>query len=101
MNNLRTKFVGMGVHQKSISIAIADDGPDGEVRLYGTIKNIEEAIDKVIRKLVSTGAELHFVYEADKLLNKRSNDLRHAGRCKRALPLSPAMLYHLYTDEIR
>ena len=62
--NLRTKFVGMDVHQKSISIAIANDGPDGEVRLYGTIKNTVEAIDKVIRKLVSTGAELHFVYEA-------------------------------------
>ena len=62
--NLHTKFVGMDVHQKSISIAIADDGPDGEVRLYGTIKNTVEAIDKVIRKLVSTGAELHIVYEA-------------------------------------
>ena len=37
--NLRTKFVGMDVHQKSISIAIADDGADGEVRLYGTIRN--------------------------------------------------------------
>ena len=62
--NLRAKFVGMDVHQKSISIAIADDGPDREVRLYGTIRNTGEAIDKVIRKLVSTGAELHFVYEA-------------------------------------
>ena len=62
--NLRTKFVGMDVHQKSISIAIADDGPDGDVRLYGTIRNTAEGIDKVIRKLVSTGAELHFVYEA-------------------------------------
>ena len=62
--NHRIKFVGMDVHQKSISIALADDGPDGEVRLYGTIKNTQEAIDKVIRKLVSTGAELHFVYEA-------------------------------------
>jgi len=31
--NLRTKFVGIDVHQKSISIAIADDGPDGGVRL--------------------------------------------------------------------
>ncbi len=59
-----TKFVGMDVHQKSISIAIADDGPDGDVRLYGTIKNTIEAIDKVIRKLVSTAAELHFVCEA-------------------------------------
>ena len=32
-DNFRTKFVGMDVHQKSISIAIADDGPDGGVRL--------------------------------------------------------------------
>ncbi|MCP3891226.1 MAG: IS110 family transposase [Desulfobulbaceae bacterium] len=63
-DSVRTKFVGMDVHQKSISIAIADDGPDGEVRLYGKIKNTAEAINKVIRKLVSTGAELHFVYEA-------------------------------------
>jgi transposase len=62
--NHHTKFVGMDVHQKSISIAIADDGPEGEVRLYGRINNIAEAIDKIIRKLVSTGAELHFVYEA-------------------------------------
>ena len=62
--NQRTKFVGMDVHQKTISIAIADDGPEGEVRLYGTIKNTPEAIDKVVRTLVSTGAELHFVYEA-------------------------------------
>ncbi|MGI9571317.1 MAG: IS110 family transposase, partial [Desulfobulbia bacterium] len=62
--NHRTKFVGMDVHQKSISIAIADDGPDGEVRLYGKINNTPEAIDKLIRKLVSTGSQLHFVYEA-------------------------------------
>ena len=54
-DNVRTKFVGMDVHQKSISIAIADDGPDGEVRLYGTITNTGGAIDKAIRKLVSTG----------------------------------------------
>ena len=63
-SNLRTKYVGMDVHQKSISIAIANEGPDGEVRLYGTTKHTAEAVDKVIRKLVSTGAELHFVYEA-------------------------------------
>ena len=43
--NLRTKFVGIDVHQNSISIAIADDGPEGEVRLYGTIRNFRGAID--------------------------------------------------------
>ncbi len=63
-DNVRIKFVGMDVHQKSISIAIADAGSDGDVRLYGKTKNTAEAIDKVIRKLVSTGSELHFVYEA-------------------------------------
>ena len=31
-----TKFVGLDVHSKSISIAIADEGCDGEVRHYGT-----------------------------------------------------------------
>jgi transposase len=62
--NHHTKFVGMDVHQQSISIALADDGPEGEVRLYGTINNTPEAIEKLIRKLVSSGAELHFVYEA-------------------------------------
>jgi transposase len=63
-DNVRTKFLKMDVHQKAISITIADDGPDGEVRLYGKTKNTVRAIDKVITKLVSTGAEMHFVYEA-------------------------------------
>jgi len=60
----RIKFIGLDVHQHSITLAIADNGPEGEVRLYGTIKNTVEALDKIIRKLVSTGAELRFVYEA-------------------------------------
>jgi transposase len=58
------KFIGLDVHQHSITLAIADFGHEGEVRLYGTIKNTTEALDKIIRKLVSTGAELRFVYEA-------------------------------------
>lgn len=42
------KFVGLDVHQNSITLAIADNGPEGEVRLYGTIKNTIEALDKII-----------------------------------------------------
>lgn len=58
-----TKFIGLDVHKNSISLAIASNGED-EVRLYGTIRNTLDAMDKVIRKLVSTGEQLRFVYEA-------------------------------------
>lgn len=56
------KFIGLDVHKKTIVIAIA--AQDGEIRLYGTIPNNIEMIDKVIRKLISDGSELRFVYEA-------------------------------------
>ena len=58
------KFVGLDVHSKTISVAIADEGREGEVRHYGTIKNTFEAIDKVIKNLTATGIELKFIYEA-------------------------------------
>jgi len=58
------KFIGMDVHKKSISIAIADAGRDGDVRYYGKIPNDFTTLDKFCRKMVSTGSQLHFVYEA-------------------------------------
>jgi len=57
-------FVGMDVHKNSIEIALADRGRNGEVRNYGKIDGTLEALDKVIRKLISKGGHLHFVYEA-------------------------------------
>ena len=33
-----TKFVGLDVHSKTISVAIADDGRKGEVRHMGPLK---------------------------------------------------------------
>lgn len=62
--NKSIKYVGMDVHKKTIDIAIADGGRAGDVRHYGTISNEPDAIAKVIRKLVATGCELRFVYEA-------------------------------------
>ena len=59
-----TKFIGLDVHSKTVSVAIADEGRKGEVRHYGTIENTTEAIDKVIRQLTATGTELRFINEA-------------------------------------
>ena len=58
------KYIGLDVHKKSISIGIADEGRDGDVRYYGKIDNDMDQLDKVIRKLISKGAVLKFVYEA-------------------------------------
>jgi len=62
--NSTTKFIGLDVHSKTITVAIADEGRKGEIRHYGTIGNTTEAIAKVLKSLTSTGAELRFIYEA-------------------------------------
>jgi transposase len=54
----------MDVHKNSITIAIAEEGSRDSARVYGTISNDLEALDKFRRKMVSTASELHFVYEA-------------------------------------
>jgi hypothetical protein len=51
-------YVGLDVHKKSIEIAFAEGGRDDEVRSYGKIHSTLEALDKVIRKLVSKDCEI-------------------------------------------
>ena len=58
------KYVGLDVHKDSITIAIADQGRDGNVRVYGKITNDLKQIDKVMHKLISQNAQPHCVYEA-------------------------------------
>lgn len=58
------KYVGLDVHKDSITIAIADEGRNGNVRVYGKIANDHGQIDKVMRKLISQNAQLRCVYEA-------------------------------------
>ena len=58
------KFIGMDVHKKMITIAIADEGRQNQPRVYGTIANDLDALDKFCRKMVSTSSRLYFVYEA-------------------------------------
>ena len=57
------KFIGMDVHKNTITIAIADEGREKQTRVYGTIANDLDALDKFCRKMISTSSQLHFVYE--------------------------------------
>jgi len=54
----------MDVHKKTITIAIAEEGREKQPRVYGTIANDLDAMNKFCRKMVSTSSQLHFVYEA-------------------------------------
>jgi transposase len=56
-------YVGLDVHKKTIAVAFADEG-DSEVRPFGVIDSNLSSLDKIVRKLVSRGAEPRFVYEA-------------------------------------
>ena len=42
------KFIGMDVHKKSITIAIAEEGRQKQSRIYGTIANDLDALDKFL-----------------------------------------------------
>jgi hypothetical protein len=56
-------FIGMDVHKESIVVSLADDDRC-EVRRYGSIGGTLDDFKKLLRKLVSTGKELFFCYEA-------------------------------------
>lgn len=58
------KYIGLDVHQEQYTVAIANGGRDGEVRLYGRISTDMRAVEKVMRSAGKDGSTLHIVYEA-------------------------------------
>ena len=56
--------VGLDVHKNSIEIVTADTDGAMEVRHFGRIGGTMEALDRAVRRLVSRGSTLRFVYEA-------------------------------------
>ena len=56
--------VGLDVHKNSIQIVTADTDGAMEVRHFGRIGGTMDALDRAVRKLVSGGSTLRFVYEA-------------------------------------
>lgn len=61
-----TLYIGLDVHKDSITLAIAQNGRQGEIRLYGTITNDLHALEKVLAKLRKAHPKTHleFCYEA-------------------------------------
>ena len=62
----RKLYLGVDVHKDSITIAMALEGRNGEVRLYGTISNDLHALEKALRKIRQAhgGAQFEVCYEA-------------------------------------
>src|SRR6266404_1056538 len=61
-----TLYIGLDVHKDSITIAIAEPGLKGEIRIFGTITNDLHALERAlihIRK-AHPGAQLEVSYEA-------------------------------------
>ena len=44
-------YIGLDVHKDSITVALAQGGRDGKVRLYGTISNDLYVIEKLLTRL--------------------------------------------------
>ena len=57
-------YIGLDIPKKTISVAIAEAGRNGECRSYGTIGNTPEQIRKLAAKLTQRHGAVHFVYEA-------------------------------------
>jgi transposase len=57
-------YIGMDVHKKDISAAVADGGLRDEARYLGVIPNTTEALTKLSAKLSGKGGELRFCYGA-------------------------------------
>lgn len=59
-----TNYVGMDVHKKSISVAVAEGERGGEVRYWGDIDNSPDALERMVKKLRKPGVTLDWCYEA-------------------------------------
>src|SRR5215204_1756079 len=57
-------FVGLDTSKLKISVALAEEGRQGEVRFLGEIDNTPEAVRRLVSKLASRHSELVFCYEA-------------------------------------
>jgi len=58
-----TLYIGLDVHKDSITIAIAESGLKGEIRIFGTFTNDLHALEKALMMLVSGAPPLALEYK--------------------------------------
>src|SRR5918995_5737394 len=59
-----TTFVGLDVHKRMTSVAIAESRRGGEVRFLGEIPSTPEALHRLVERLKGRHRQLSFCYEA-------------------------------------
>ena len=59
-----TTFVGLDVHKRATSVAIAEPGRSGEVRFLVEIPSTPEALRRLVERLKARHRQLSFCYEA-------------------------------------
>src|SRR4051794_41883458 len=64
MPRISRVFVGLDTSKLKISVALAEEGRQGEVRFLGEIDNTPEAVRRLLSKLAGRHSELLFCYEA-------------------------------------
>ena len=59
-----TTYVAFDNSKETLAVAIAEGGPPGEVRFWGTISNRADAVRKLVERLATKHPTLNFCYEA-------------------------------------
>lgn len=61
-----TLYIGLDVHKDSITIALAEPGSKGEIRLFGTLSNDLHALEKALSRIriAHPGVQPELAYEA-------------------------------------
>jgi len=75
------RYIGLDVHKASISVSVAEEGRDGEVRFIGAIASTSLDVAKLARRLAKEGSP------AGVLLRGRSLRLRSLSPAHRARSL--------------
>ena len=75
-----TAFVGLDTSKMKISVAVAEEGRQGEIRFLGDIDTVPETIKRFVTKLSGKYGKLSFCYEAGPTgygLHRQILDLGH------------------------